>query len=305
MERTNGQRSGDVGISRLYGIAALNIQRLVHRFPDVAWDTMTSHLIFVLRYPVAPQPICLKAARTLNDILVIIPRHRPAAPSDLQPAVQRRILNVLAQQIMLSTASSTDMDLRRLDLETLHRSLQASDQTIPFLAFAFACFRPKLPTSVTNSQILVVICLPGLNPVQLCPHRCQRPHHLRPRLLGRQCSHVVSWAHPADRRYAHCVIQLETLMHGRSIQYEYDELASLLTTVSRSPRFLGNGAKHTFFLSSAGVKSAVQSLVRCPGRIAVVFFRRIFNRSPGLLVRMRLCTDRTKTKRRGVSVLLQ
>ena len=97
MERMNGQRSGDFGIARLGGVAALNIQRLVRRSPDVAWDTITSHLIFVLRHPAAPQPIRLQAARTLDDILVIIPRHLSAAPSDLQAAVQRRVLDVLAQ----------------------------------------------------------------------------------------------------------------------------------------------------------------------------------------------------------------
>ena len=100
--------------------------------PDVAWDTITSHLIFVFRHPTAPQPIRLQAARTLDDILVIIPRHLYAAPSDLQAAVQRRVLDhVLAQQIMLSgAASSTNMDLRRLGLETLHQILQASGHTL-------------------------------------------------------------------------------------------------------------------------------------------------------------------------------
>ena len=69
--------------------------------------------------------------RTLDDILVIIPRHLPAAPSGLKAAVQRRVLDVLAQQIMLTgTASSTNMDLRRLGLETLHQIPQASGHTL-------------------------------------------------------------------------------------------------------------------------------------------------------------------------------
>ena len=50
--------------------------------------------IFVPRHPAAPHPIRLQAARTLDDILVIIPRHLSAAPSDLQAAVQRRVLDV-------------------------------------------------------------------------------------------------------------------------------------------------------------------------------------------------------------------
>jgi hypothetical protein len=125
------QRSGDFGIARLGGVAALNIQRLVYRSPDVAWDAITSHLIFVLRQPATPQPIRLQAARIIDDILVIVPRHLAAAPSELQAAVQRRVLDVLAQQIMLGgAASSTNMELRRLGLETLHQILQASGHTL-------------------------------------------------------------------------------------------------------------------------------------------------------------------------------
>ena len=115
------QRSGDFGIARMGGVAALNIQRLMYRSPDVAWDAITSHLIFVLHHPTTPQPIRLQAERTLDDILVIVPRHLAAAPSELQAAVQRRVLDVLAQQIMLGGAtSSTNMELRRFGLEMLY-----------------------------------------------------------------------------------------------------------------------------------------------------------------------------------------
>lgn len=103
----------------------------MYRSPDVAWDSITSHLLFILRHPVAPQPIRLQAARTLDDILAIVPRHLSAAPSDVQAAVQRRMLDVLSQQIMLSgTSSSTTMELRRFGLETLHQILQASGHTL-------------------------------------------------------------------------------------------------------------------------------------------------------------------------------
>ncbi|KAH9955055.1 hypothetical protein BC827DRAFT_1262095 [Russula dissimulans] len=107
-------------------------QRLVYRSPDVAWDAITSHLLFILRHPVAPQPIRLQAARTLDDILAIVPRHLSSAPSDVQVAVQRRMLDVLSQQIMLSgtTSSSTAMELRPFGLEALHQILQASGHTL-------------------------------------------------------------------------------------------------------------------------------------------------------------------------------
>src|SRR6266702_3674961 len=127
MDYLDLQRSGDFGIARLGGVATLNIQRLVYRPPDVAWDAITSHLLFVLRNPAAPQPIRLQAARTLDDVLAIVPRHVAAVPSDLQADVQRRVLDVLAQQIVLDSsppgsASSTSMELRRMGLETPHQS---------------------------------------------------------------------------------------------------------------------------------------------------------------------------------------
>ena len=85
--------------------------------------------------PAAPQPIRLQAARTLDDVLAIVPRHVATVPSDLQAAVQRRVLDVLSQQIVLDSsppgaASSTSMELRRLGLETLHQILQASGHTL-------------------------------------------------------------------------------------------------------------------------------------------------------------------------------
>ena len=52
-------------------------------------------------------------------------------PGDLQAAVQPRVLDVLAQQILLSgTASSTNMELGRLGLQTVHHILQASGHTV-------------------------------------------------------------------------------------------------------------------------------------------------------------------------------
>jgi len=103
------------------------IQQLDHRSLDIAWDTINSHLIFVLRHPAAPRPIRLQAACALDDIqvLVIIPCYLTAANSDSPAAVQQRVLDVLAQQIMFSDTSSTNMGRRPLVLETLHRILQA------------------------------------------------------------------------------------------------------------------------------------------------------------------------------------
>ncbi len=48
-------------------------------------------------HPAAPQPIRLRAACTLDDMLAIVPCHLATDPGDLQVTVQRRVLNVLPQ----------------------------------------------------------------------------------------------------------------------------------------------------------------------------------------------------------------
>jgi hypothetical protein len=84
---------------------------------------MRRHHFFVLSHPTTPPPIRLQAACTLDNILAIVPRHLVAAPSDLQAAVQHHVLDVLAQQIMLSGLTSSGHGLRRLGLETPHQIL--------------------------------------------------------------------------------------------------------------------------------------------------------------------------------------
>ncbi|KAH9018228.1 hypothetical protein EDB83DRAFT_2528502 [Lactarius deliciosus] len=136
-------RSGDFGIARLGGVATLNIQRLVYRPPD---------------------PIRLQAARTLDDVLAIIPRHVIAVPSDLQAAVQRRVLDVLAQQIVLdsSAGSSTSMELRRMGLETLHQILQASGHTL-------------LVGWETIFEVLGSVCRPAVADIAMRREAAQEP----------------------------------------------------------------------------------------------------------------------------------
>ena len=61
--------------------------------------------------------------------------HHPTPPycrtqRSVQAEMQQRVLDVLTQQIMPSTASSADMNSRRLGLETLHQSLQGSGHTL-------------------------------------------------------------------------------------------------------------------------------------------------------------------------------
>ncbi|KAF7333497.1 Protein MON2 [Mycena venus] len=129
-------RSGDFGINKLGGVALLNIYRLIYRSPDVAWDTTTNHLLSIICLPYAPQSIRVQAARVLDEILVIVPRNI-STTGDLQAQVQKRVLDVLAQQVVPdytavggNASTTTSVELRRMGLETLHQILEASGHTL-------------------------------------------------------------------------------------------------------------------------------------------------------------------------------
>lgn len=112
-----------------------NIHRLIYRSPDIAWDTTTSHLLAIIHLSFAPQPIRVQAAKVLDDILLVVPKNLTTA-GELQSQVQRRVLNVLAAQVIpdptapVSSHTTTSVELRKLGLETLHQILQASGHTL-------------------------------------------------------------------------------------------------------------------------------------------------------------------------------
>ncbi|KAL0948488.1 hypothetical protein HGRIS_011055 [Hohenbuehelia grisea] len=124
-------RSGDFGISKLGGVAILNIHRLIYRAPDVAWDAITFHLLSIIGLASGPSTIRLQAARVLDDVLIIVPRNL-SSTGDLRGQVQRRVIDVLAKQIIPDNpnTSTTSVELRRMGLETLHQILQASGHTL-------------------------------------------------------------------------------------------------------------------------------------------------------------------------------
>ncbi|KAG1835850.1 RecF/RecN/SMC N terminal domain-containing protein [Suillus subalutaceus] len=68
-------------------------------------------------------------SRVLDEILIMVPRNMPFV-GDLQPKVQRRILEVLFTQIVPASSdipeTSTNIKLRQMGLETMHQILQAS-----------------------------------------------------------------------------------------------------------------------------------------------------------------------------------
>ncbi|KAG1789692.1 uncharacterized protein HD556DRAFT_1433599 [Suillus plorans] len=95
-------RQGDFGVERLGSVAMLNLHRLIYRAPEVAWNTTTNHLLWIMGLSSAPQLIRVQAARVLHEVLTVVPRNL-SSTGDLQAKVQRRVLDVLSKQIMLGS----------------------------------------------------------------------------------------------------------------------------------------------------------------------------------------------------------
>lgn len=126
-------KSGDFGIKKLGGVSLLNVHRLVYRSPDVAWNTITGHLLSTLRTANAPAGIRTQAAKVLDDILIIAPRNISSTGAEMQSQVQQRVLDVLSGQIILDTIggpSTSTFELRKMGLETLQQILQSSAHTL-------------------------------------------------------------------------------------------------------------------------------------------------------------------------------
>ena len=112
----------------------------------------------VIQLTYAPQTIRIQAARVLDEILLLIPRHLPNSGS-LQSEVQHRVLDVLSHQVILVSANqqtSTDVELRRMGLETLHQILQAAGHTlvvgweIIFKMLESVCWQHNIISAVTS-----------------------------------------------------------------------------------------------------------------------------------------------------------
>ncbi|KAH9917524.1 uncharacterized protein B0H18DRAFT_1123603, partial [Fomitopsis serialis] len=112
-------RSGDFGISKLGGVAMLNIHRLIYRSPDVAWDPITEHLLIVIRNALAPSTVRVQA-RASSMTSSSWCRRNLSSTGDLQPKVQRRVLDVLARQVIPDSmaTNSTTVEVRRMGFET-------------------------------------------------------------------------------------------------------------------------------------------------------------------------------------------
>ncbi|THU96822.1 hypothetical protein K435DRAFT_722517 [Dendrothele bispora CBS 962.96] len=171
-------RSGDFGINKLGGVVLLNIHRLVYRPPEVAWDTTTTHLLSIIRLAIAPHAIRIQAARVLDDILIVVPRNLTST-GEVQAQVQRRVLEVLAQQVMPESYipvsnTSTSIELRKMGLDTLHQILQASGHTLVvgwetiFSMLESVCRAPTLGRAASSESVTHVQS-PGASPTKPRP----------------------------------------------------------------------------------------------------------------------------------------
>jgi hypothetical protein len=126
---TSLQRLGDksFGLSKLGVVALLNISRLLRSDPRIGWDIATSHLLLVAHLSGAPQSLRLQATEVLDSILIAAPKDLPEDDVDLRGRVHRQVLIALDDQAEPShrTQSSTDIEIRRLALDTLLKILES------------------------------------------------------------------------------------------------------------------------------------------------------------------------------------
>ncbi|KAI0073983.1 hypothetical protein K474DRAFT_1774330 [Panus rudis PR-1116 ss-1] len=236
-------RSGDFSIGKLGGVATHNIHRLIYRDPEVAWNVITSHLLSVIKHASAPSSIRLQAARVLDDILIVVPRN-VSTSGELQPKVQRRVLDVLSKQVVPEAAdvgSSTDVELRKMGLETLHQILQTSGHTL-------------VTGWETIFEMLSSVCKPAappLSPEVKSPNSSSSKHRLPP--LG----------YPTEKGYSSLVkiaFQSLTLVCDSLSQLSPEHLRLCISTLGQ----FGRQADTNIALTAAesllwGVSDSIQA----------------------------------------------
>ena len=127
VKKKASRASGDFGISKLGGVAMLNLHRLMYRPPIVAWTAITSHLVSVIRNHHARSAVRTQAATIFDKILVGIMKNK-----DVSPDVQIRVLAVLKEQVLVSDGAEhgTNTELKKMGLETLHEIVQGSSHAL-------------------------------------------------------------------------------------------------------------------------------------------------------------------------------
>lgn len=147
-------------MSKLGVVSLLNVHRLIYREPSVGWNLVTSHLLLVQHYTVAPPVIRLQAAEVLDDILIASPKDISSGGEELVRRIQTQVLVALAEQAepAIRIQTSTDVEIRRMALETLFKILENSghsfiagwDRIFPVLRTACPSHLAILPSTPTG-----------------------------------------------------------------------------------------------------------------------------------------------------------
>lgn len=154
------QRPGEksFGVSKVGVVSLLNVHRLVYREADVGWNLVTSHLLLVQHYTVAPPAIRTQAAEVLDQILLVAPKNLSTADEVLRRRIQQQVLVALASQAEpgMWPQTSTDIEMRRMALETLFKILETNGHSLIagweriFHVLRTAC-PPPLPPLVAHA----------------------------------------------------------------------------------------------------------------------------------------------------------
>ncbi|GAA5982776.1 hypothetical protein JCM10908_006780 [Rhodotorula pacifica] len=124
------------GVAKLGVVATLNITRLITHPPPVGWDAVTSHLLYLLHCSAAPASIRLQATDVLTQTLLLalkaLANSVPSDDIDGRERVQTLVFAALAElaEPPVRLQTSTDVEIRRMALETLLRILEVNGHAL-------------------------------------------------------------------------------------------------------------------------------------------------------------------------------
>jgi hypothetical protein len=124
------------GVAKIGVVATLNMTRLITRPPPVGWNAVTSHLLHLAHWPSAPPSVRLQATDVLTQSLLLalkaLTSAIPADDLDGRERVQKLVLTTLAElaEPPARLQNSTDVEIRRMALETLLRILESNGHAL-------------------------------------------------------------------------------------------------------------------------------------------------------------------------------
>ncbi|GAA99507.1 uncharacterized protein L969DRAFT_86766 [Mixia osmundae IAM 14324] len=160
------QGESSFAMTKICDIAVLNIHRLIYRDARMGWSLVTSHLLAIAQWPEGNHLTRTQAADALDQILAVAPRNVSNSSEEHRSQVQEQVLLVLAQQASpQSPPSSTDVEVRRLSLETLFKIIESSGHSfVGNWHRVFTMLRAACPLNDDSARVpaLVRMSFPSL-----------------------------------------------------------------------------------------------------------------------------------------------